>query len=382
MRLFAAPTAKCAASETMAAATTAGTPWRKKNGTTGMRAPTAVESAPDVAETMGLESASSDVPRRSLASARSNCSESLAIMQDLPVGVDPEGADAWAWQGVLAEGVTFGAPPDPFAAGGQDWGLPPFIPHQLRAACYEPFIQTIRAVLRHAGALRVDHVMGLFRLFWIPKGAPAAEGAYVRYPVDDLLGILALESHRAKAIVVGEDLGTVESGVREKLAACNVLSSRVLWFESDPPARYPRRAMASITTHDLPTIAGLWTGSDVRAQQQAGLQRMMRRVGMPGSDYLRLSECAAIGTHFGEQRFRSALAAAIRRSRLETDRVWSDGLAWCSDFKASRIRTRLYGTASSMPPPTSADKAHLIVSAILSEVAARIMPSVRQRISG
>ncbi len=199
------------------------------------------------------------------------CSEALAIMQDLPVGVDPEGADAWVWQGVLAEGVTFGAPPDPFAAGGQDWGLPPFIPHQLRAARYEPFIQTIRAALRHAGALRVDHVMGLFRLFWIPRGAPAADGAYVRYPVDDLLGILALESHRAKAIVVGEDLGTVESGVREKLAACNVLSSRVLWFESDPPARYPRGAMASITTHDLPTIAGLWTGSDLRAQQQAGL---------------------------------------------------------------------------------------------------------------
>ena len=147
-----------------------------------------------------------------------HCSEPLAIMQDLPVGVDPEGADAWVWQDVLADGATFGAPPDPFAAGGQDWGLPPFIPHQLSAAGYEPFIQTIRAVLRHAGALRVDHVMGLFRLFWIPQGAPAGEGTYVRYPVDDLLGILALESHRAKAIVVGEDLGTVESGVREKLA--------------------------------------------------------------------------------------------------------------------------------------------------------------------
>ena len=199
------------------------------------------------------------------------CSEPLAIMQDLPVGVAPDGADAWVWQNELADGVTFGAPPDPFASGGQNWGLPPFIPHQLRAARYEPFIQTIRAALRHAGALRVDHVMGLFRLFWIPQGAPAAEGAYVRYPVDDLLGILALESHRAKAIVVGEDLGTVESGVREKLAACNVLSSRVLWFESHPPARYPRRAMASITTHDLPTIAGLWTGSDLRAQQRAGL---------------------------------------------------------------------------------------------------------------
>jgi hypothetical protein len=113
------------------------------------------------------------------------------------------------------------------------------------------------------------------------------------------------------------------------------------------------------------------------AQQQAALRRMMRRVGMPGSDYLRLSECAAIGTHFGEQQFRSALAAAIRLSRLENDRVWLDGLAWCSDFKASRIRARLYGTPSSMPTPTSADKAHLMLSAILSEVAARIMPGVK-----
>jgi 4-alpha-glucanotransferase len=199
------------------------------------------------------------------------CSEHLTIMQDLPVGVDPDGADAWIWQDVLADGATFGAPPDPFAAEGQAWGLPPFIPHMLRAVRYEPFIQTIRAAMRHAGALRVDHVMGLFRLFWIPQGASAAQGAYVRYPADDLLGILALESHRARAFVVGEDLGTVEDGVREKLAAHNILSSRVLWFEADPPARYPRRAMASITTHDLPTIAGLWSGSDVREQRKAGL---------------------------------------------------------------------------------------------------------------
>ena len=118
------------------------------------------------------------------------------------------------------------------------------------------------------------------------------------------------------------------------------------------------------------------------AQQQAALRRMMRRVGMPGSDYLRLSECAAIGTHFGEQRFQSALASAIRRSRLETDCVWSDGLSWCSDFKASRIRTRLYGTPSLMSPPTSFDKAHLMLSDILSEVAARIVPGVKQRLTG
>jgi hypothetical protein len=115
------------------------------------------------------------------------------------------------------------------------------------------------------------------------------------------------------------------------------------------------------------------------AQQQAALRRMMRRVGMPGSDYLRLSECAAIGTNFGERRFEVALAAAIRRSRLKTDRVWSDGLAWCNNFKASRIRTRLYGKPSLMPPPTSADKAHLLLSAILSEVAVRIMPGIWQR---
>ena len=118
------------------------------------------------------------------------------------------------------------------------------------------------------------------------------------------------------------------------------------------------------------------------AQQQAALRRMMRRVGVPGSDYLRLSECAAIGTHFGEQRFRSALAAATRRPRLRTDQVWSDGLAWCSDFKASRIRTRLYGAPSLMSPPTSLDKVHLMLSAILSEVAARFMPGVKPHLTG
>jgi len=124
-------------------------------------------------------------------------------------------------------------------------------------------------------------------------------------------------------------------------------------------------------------IASLYKFSFV--QQQAGLRRMMRRVGMPGRDYLRISECVAIGTHFGEQRFRAALATAIRRSRIETDRVWSDGLAWCSDFNASRIRTRLYGAPSLMPPPTSADKAYLMVSAILSAVGARIAPGVKPR---
>jgi 4-alpha-glucanotransferase len=196
----------------------------------------------------------------------------LPVMQDLPIGVDPNGADAWAWQDVLATGVTVGAPPDKYNTLGQDWGLPPFIPHKLRAAAYEPFRQTLRAVLRHAGGLRIDHVMGLFRLYWIPQGMDPSLGAYVRYAADELLAVVALESQRARAVVVGEDLGTVEEEARERLATHRLLSYRLLWFEADPPARYPELALAAVTTHDLPTVAGLWSGADFRLQQQLGLQ--------------------------------------------------------------------------------------------------------------
>jgi 4-alpha-glucanotransferase len=195
----------------------------------------------------------------------------IALMQDLPIGVDPDGADAWEWQDVLATGASVGAPPDRYITGGQDWGLPPFVPHRLAAAGYEPFVQTIRAALRHAGGLRIDHVMGLFRLFWVPRGLTPADGAFVRYPADDLLGIVALESVRARAFIVGEDLGTVEEGVRERLAAQGILSYKVVWFEPEPPARYPPLALAAVTTHDLPTIRGLWTGTDVGQQKAVGL---------------------------------------------------------------------------------------------------------------
>jgi len=204
---------------------------------------------------------------RQLARAATAC----PLMHDLPIGVDPEGADAWAWQDTLALGATVGAPPDRYVAAGQNWGLPPFIPHHLRAAGYRPFIETIRAVLRHARGLRIDHVMGLFRLFWIPAGLPPAAGGYVRYPADDLLGIVALECSRAGAFVVGEDLGTVEDGVRESLARSRVLSYRCFWFEAGPPKKFPRLSLGAITTHDLPTIAGLWNGSDLDAQRKLGL---------------------------------------------------------------------------------------------------------------
>jgi 4-alpha-glucanotransferase len=196
----------------------------------------------------------------------------VRLMQDLPIGVDPGGADAWAWQDVLVTGATVGAPPDRYNRLGQDWGLPPMAPHRLRAARYEPFIQTIRASLRHAGGLRIDHVMGLFRLFWVPRGRSPVQGGYVRYPAADLLAIVALETHRAGAVVVGEDLGTVEAGVREQLAAHRILSYRVVWFESGSPARYPQLAMAAVTTHDLPTVAGLWSGADFTEQEALGLQ--------------------------------------------------------------------------------------------------------------
>ena len=185
----------------------------------------------------------------------------IPLLADLAIGVDPGGADGWMWQDVLARGVTVGAPPDAFNRRGQDWGFNPFIPWRLRASGYRPLVDTLRAAMRHAGGLRIDHVMGLFRLFWIPPGASPADGAYVRFPASELLDILALESVRARAWIVGEDLGTVEDHVRSALADRGVLSYRLLWFEPRPPESFPRQSLAVCTTHDLPTVAGLWSGT-------------------------------------------------------------------------------------------------------------------------
>jgi 4-alpha-glucanotransferase len=195
----------------------------------------------------------------------------LDLMQDLAVGVDPGGADAWLWQDTMALDMRVGAPPDDFNRRGQDWSLPPFDPWRLRLAGYDPWVRTLRAGLRAAGGIRVDHVMGLFRLFWIPLGATPAAGAYVRYRHWEMLDILALESHRAGAYIVGEDLGTVEDFVREELFERGVLSYRLLWFEPHRPPEFPTQALAAVTTHDLPTIAGMWTGADLAEQHVIGL---------------------------------------------------------------------------------------------------------------
>ncbi len=201
----------------------------------------------------------------------------VGLYQDLAVGASPGGAESWAGQGVYAAGAHAGAPPDDFNLHGQDWGLPPFVPHRLRDAAYAPFIATLRANMRHCGALRIDHVMSLTRLFWVPAGASAAEGAYVSYPLDDLLGILALESQRNRCLIIGEDLGTVPDGLRPRLKALGVLSYRPLFFAREDngdflmPARFPDQALVCIGTHDLPTLRGFWLGQDLAARAALGL---------------------------------------------------------------------------------------------------------------
>lgn len=193
----------------------------------------------------------------------------LGLYQDLALGANPGGSESWMHQDVFSANAYAGAPPDEFNQLGQDWGLPPFIPHRLRDAAYAPFIDMLRANMRHCGALRIDHVMGLARIFWVPAGRPAHEGAYVSYPLNDLLGIVALESARNHCLVIGEDLGTVPEGFRPQLAADGILSYHPFFFERTgagdfaPPVSYPAQALVAVSTHDLPTLNGFWQGHDL-----------------------------------------------------------------------------------------------------------------------
>ncbi|MFE4407981.1 4-alpha-glucanotransferase [Streptomyces sp. NPDC056821] len=203
----------------------------------------------------------------------------IGIVHDLAVGVHPGGADAWAQRDHFAAGMSVGAPPDAFNARGQDWGLPPWRPDRLAASGYAPFRRLLRALFRYAGALRIDHVMGLFRLWWIPRGLPPTEGTYVRYDAEAMLAVLVLEASRAGAVVIGEDLGTVEPGVRETLDRRGVLGTSVLWFERDwvgsgrplPPERWRADCLATATTHDLPSTAARLAGEHVELRHRLGL---------------------------------------------------------------------------------------------------------------
>jgi 4-alpha-glucanotransferase len=217
--------------------------------------------------------------------------QAAPLMRDLPIGVDPEGADAWEWQDVLATGITIGAPPDELGPDGQDWLLPAFNPWKLRQVAYRPFIETLRAAFRHAAALRIDHVLGLFRLFWIPPAGPRS-GTYVDQDRAALLDILALEAHRAGAYVVGEDLGTVMDGVREDLVGRGMLRYRVLWFEDQEPAHWDHRGLGSISTHDLPSIGGLWTRADAETLREAGVTADEDRIERMRADLARRARIA------------------------------------------------------------------------------------------
>lgn len=201
----------------------------------------------------------------------------FGVVVDLAVGVHPDGADTWALGPALARGVSVGAPPDAFNQQGQDWSQPPWRPDTLAASGYAAYRDMLRTVLRHAGGVRVDHVMGLFRLWWIPEGAPPDQGTYVRFDHEALLGILCLEAHRAGAFVVGEDLGVVEPWVREVLADRGVLGTSILWFEKDEdgeplePEEWRELCLATVTTHDLPPTAGYLAGEHVDLRARLGL---------------------------------------------------------------------------------------------------------------
>ncbi|MEU4027830.1 4-alpha-glucanotransferase [Streptomyces anulatus] len=204
---------------------------------------------------------------------------SVGIVHDLAVGVHPAGADTWAQQEAFAHGMSVGAPPDAFNARGQDWGLPPWRPDVLAATGYAAYRGLLRGLLAHAGALRIDHVMGLFRLWWVPEGRPPTDGTYVAQDAEAMLAVLVLEAHRAGTVVVGEDLGTVEPGVREALARRGVLGTSVLWFERDwdgdgrplAPEKWRRDCLATATTHDLPSTAARLTGDHVTLRHRLGL---------------------------------------------------------------------------------------------------------------
>jgi 4-alpha-glucanotransferase len=201
----------------------------------------------------------------------------IGLYRDLAVGIAGDGGEAWAQQDCLALGVSVGAPPDPLALKGQDWGLVPFNPVTLRENFYAPFIEVMAANMRHAGALRLDHAMSLARLYWVPPGQPADQGAYVRYPAEDLFRLVALESQRNRCLVIGEDLGTVPDGFRERMDRMGIFAYRVMVFEKTAdgafrrPEDFDAKALAIAATHDLPSLRGWWAGKDIDRREALGL---------------------------------------------------------------------------------------------------------------
>ncbi|MCX2969936.1 MULTISPECIES: 4-alpha-glucanotransferase [Streptomyces] len=282
----------------------------------------------------------------------------VGLVHDLAVGVHPSGSDAWAQQDALAAGMSVGAPPDSFNAAGQSWGLPPWRPDALAATGYRPYRELLRGLLAHAGALRVDHVMGQFRQWWVPEGRPPAEGTYVRYDADAMLAVLTLEAHRAKAMVIGEDLGTVEDGVREELAGRGVLGTSVLWFERDwagggeplPPARWRAACLATPTTHDLPSTAARLSGDHVLLHHRLGLLGGPLRTARTADAAERarwLALFARLGLLEGGHGDEAARVRAVYRFLAATP-AWLVGV-WLPDGVGDRRPQNVPGTSLEYP---------------------------------
>jgi glycogen operon protein len=275
------------------------------------------------------------------------------LYRDLAVGAAPDGAEAWAEADTFLRGFSVGAPPDPLGPLGQVWGLPP--PNPRAPSLPDFFTGLVRANMRHASALRIDHVMGLSRLFVVPEGASGSAGCYLSYPLPRLLARLAEASRQARCLVVGEDLGTVPEGFSATMHAANILSYRVLWFERDgdsfrPPAAWPARATGCVTTHDLPPLAGWWEAADVAERAALGLVSVVEaEVARDARAVERRSLMQAIGTPAtrADAPFDDALAAAIHAHVAATPSVLM--LAQADDLAGSRIGTNLPGTDRERP---------------------------------
>ena len=252
--------------------------------------------------------------RQLTAAAAAASTMAVGLYRDLAVGADGSGAETWSNHTAVVQDARVGAPPDIHNPAGQNWGLPPFHPQALRNEAYKSFIELIRANMRHAGGLRIDHVMALRQLYWIPEGASPADGAYVRYPLADLVGILKLESMRHECLIVGEDLGTVPEGFREQMEAARILSYRVLFFEKDEtgfiaPADYPHLALAVAGSHDMPTLRAWWRGSDLDLKERLHLYPQARDATSARQD---------------REEDQRLLTSLLRREGLIGDRLRSD----------------------------------------------------------
>jgi 4-alpha-glucanotransferase len=248
---------------------------------------------------------------------------SIGLYGDYAVGVNASGSETWSDQSLYCTGAAIGAPPDPIGPGGQEWGIPPQDPRALRRAAYAPFVALIRASMRHCGALRLDHVMALFRQWWVPRGFKSADGGYVHYPLEELLGVVALESHRQQCLVVGEDLGVVPDEIRRALPQFGVYHYKVVMFEQKAgefvaPADYVRHALATVTTHDLPTLHGWWSGHDIELWQRLGFHADAEL-----TERLRLERAEA----------RERLLRALRREGL-----WPEDPAMIPDYSDALSR--------------------------------------------